>query len=364
VSSRDETAPIAFDLRQAAGRPTGVGRYLLSIVDALAEGPDVGPLRSYVRRGRLPPLPTGVEVRASGARGASWHAAVWYDLQRWHARAYVSTSLILPSLPGVPALPVILDVTSLQYPQFHTARTRLFERLLLGGVARRFPLITGTATAAHDIREWLRTDVPITVVPPTVTTSQPAGDPDPVLARIGATRPYVVAVGTLEPRKNLSLAVEAVREIRRRGVELTLVLIGSMGWHTGTLDDVIVRAEAEGAVRRSGYVSDGDRDALYSGASALLMPSFYEGFGMPLLEAMAAGIPCLSSNTPTLQEVAAGAALHAAPDDLEGWVASLERLATDDRLRDQLRVRGLVRASQFTPKATATAFQRALATMR
>src|SRR5664280_207051 len=160
------TAEIAFDLRAAGGSPTGVGRYLLSIVQALAEyRPDLQ-LRAYVCH-EVPDLPAGVRVVRIGSRGILWHVHTWRHLRRHPVRAYCSTSLIIPALTRVRCLPVILDVISFLYPEHQTLRTKLAERLLMRAVVRKRPLITESDTTRRDV-ESLFGPCRAVVVPPWV----------------------------------------------------------------------------------------------------------------------------------------------------------------------------------------------------
>ncbi len=116
------TGEIAFDLRAAGGSPTGAGRYLLSVVQALSEhSPDL-PLRAYVRD-EVPGLPASVRPVRIGSRGILWHLRTWRHLRSHPVRAYCSTSLIVPMLPGVRCLPIVLDVISFLFPEHHTLRT-------------------------------------------------------------------------------------------------------------------------------------------------------------------------------------------------------------------------------------------------
>jgi glycosyltransferase involved in cell wall biosynthesis len=348
----------AFDLRSATGRPTGVGKYLLSIAAAAAELPDVE-VRAYIAGGSLE-LPPSVEVVAIGSGGARWHLAVWRHLRRHPVTAYVSTSLVIPSLPGVPALPVVLDVSSFRVPQHQTRRTKLFERVLLGRVIRRHSLIFGAQAAAEDIRDLFPKARGV-VVPPWFPKRPPGIAPAAdCLSELGIRKPYVLMVGTVEPRKNVLMAAQVVDRLRRQGHDLRLVVAGRRGWITDRDVATLRELEAQGSVVWPGYVSDDQRDALYAGASALLVPSVYEGFGMPIVEAMAAGVPCCCSAIPVFAEVAGDAALRLDPAKPDDWVTALGELLGNPDLSEKLKAAGLARASTYSPERTAQAFARAL----
>ncbi|MGZ5299842.1 MAG: glycosyltransferase family 4 protein, partial [Actinomycetota bacterium] len=178
-------------------------------------------------------------------------------------------------------------------------------------------------------------------------------DPTEALERLGVARPYVLSVGTLEPRKNLVRLVRAYRQVAP-DVPHALVLAGMPGWRTEALEAELARP-GPGTIVRTGHVSDDALDALYRGADVFAYPSLYEGFGLPVVEAMAHGVPTLASNTSSLPQVVGDAALLVDPTDVSEIAEGLARLLTETAPADDLRQRGLQRAATFTWAATARA---------
>jgi glycosyltransferase involved in cell wall biosynthesis len=351
---------VAFDLRAAGGSPTGVGRYMLGIVQALAEYAPEMRLRAYVRS-EVAGLPPGTQVVAVRSRGPLWHARVWWDLRRRPVRAYCSTSLIIPALTGIPCLPVILDVISFLFPQYHKLRTRLAEKLLMGRAVRRWPLIAESATTLQDVQA-LFGPVRATVVAPWFGPARAPADRGPeLLGGLGVEMPYALYIGTIEPRKNVLTPARAIAGLRRTGSRMRLVILGGRGWIGRAEMAELSALAADGTVVMTGYRSDEEREALLGSASCLVLPSVYEGFGIPLVEAMRHGVPCVCSTAPVFDEVAGDAAIHVETYDVEDWAAQLERVARDRKLRARLVEAGLERARKYSPESTARAFDEALA---
>jgi alpha-1,3-rhamnosyl/mannosyltransferase len=159
---------------------------------------------------------------------------------------------------------------------------------------------------------------------------------------------YALFVGTLEPRKNLSLLLEVWPELRRGRPEWpALAVVGGWGWKTDRLRDSVALGERDGWLHPLGYVDDAPLLALYRGARFLVFPSLYEGFGLPLLEAMAVGCPVVCSDLAVFREVAGDAAEYAATNDLAAWIDALRRVESDDARRAALERAGLARAGAF-----------------
>ena len=170
--------------------------------------------------------------------------------------------------------------------------------------------------------------------------------------------PFLLNVGDLHERRNLAVAVEAVLEARRHAgglPALSLVLVGTDRGTGDALSAMAAGAGAPEAVVRIGRVDEPVLRALYRRATAFVYPSRYEGFGLPVLEAMASGTPVIASNAASIPELAGDGAILLDPDDARGWTDAVIRVATDERLRRELGARGRARAGLFTWKRTARA---------
>jgi glycosyltransferase involved in cell wall biosynthesis len=158
------------------------------------------------------------------------------------------------------------------------------------------------------------------------------------------TEPFILAVGTLQPRKNYVRLIQAVAALQN----FNLVLAGGKGWLYDSIFAEVEKLKLTHRVLFPGFVGDADLPALYSAARVLAYPSSYEGFGLPMLEAMACGTPVVTSNVSCLPEVAGDAALCVSPTDVEALAHALAQTATDDTLRTTLIARGHARAGQFS----------------
>ncbi len=278
---------------------------------------------------------------------------------------------IAPPRCACPFVVTLHDLVWLRYPDTLRAidRTRL-EWLVPGTLRRAARVFTVSDAMKREASELC--DVPpekIDVVHNSLDPRfAPVTDPD----RLARTRrrynipgPYVLYAGSLHPRKNVVRLAQALEEIRRKhGLLHTLVLAGKPLWfHKRVLEDIGL-TNANGHVIVTGYVDDADLPALMSGADAFAYISLYEGFGVPVLEAMACGTPVLGSTDPAISEVAADAALLCDPTDLDAIVDGLFAVLTDEALRARLRAAGPLRAQSFTPagmaRAAWTGYQRAL----
>jgi len=169
-----------------------------------------------------------------------------------------------------------------------------------------------------------------------------------VRRRYGLEGPFLLSVGSLEPGKNRERLLQAFARVRARGLKHSLVVAGQRAWRYEGEAPLARRLGLADSVRFLGHVPQADLPALYSAADLFVFPSLYEGFGLPALEAMACGTPVVASNVSALPEVVGDAALQVSPLDVEALAGAMERLLRDDRLRSDLRERGLERAAQFS----------------
>ncbi len=250
---------------------------------------------------------------------------------------------------------VIHDAAALRHPEAYSRAFVAYHRHILPLLARRARLVlTPSAFSRDELVEVLGADPDrVCVVPEGVDERfAPDADPDATRRRHGLDRPYALVVGTVSNRKNLAALEPVARALGERGIEL--VLAGS--------DRGYLRGEVPG-VRRLGYVEEALLPGLYAGARLVIMPSRYEGFGLPCLEAMAAGVPLVAARAGALPEVCGDAAVLVDLDHPGELAAAAVTVATESRTRAALRVAGIVRAAQFTWDRTATLTDEAVGTL-
>ncbi len=246
------------------------------------------------------------------------------------------------------------DVAFLTHPETYPRPWRAVYRAGLARVARSADAVVAVSRhTAEDLTRHTRIDPhKIHVVP--LARSVPITDaaPESTLDRLKVRPPYILSVGTLEPRKNLPRLVRAYRRLAMRGLPHSLVLAGPAGWRYQALMRE-VPVEGPGDVILTGSVPEADLDALYRAADIFVYPSLYEGFGLPVLDAMARAIPCVVSTSSSLPEVAGEAAYFVDPRSVAAIAEAIERVATDPMLAERLREAGPIRAGRFSWDETA-----------
>jgi glycosyltransferase involved in cell wall biosynthesis len=253
------------------------------------------------------------------------------------------------------------DVVWRRYPETMTWRNRFAHHLIAERSIRSADSILADSEATKRDLERLLGVSPakIGVAYPGISTSFRPHDPVEaaryVAGKFGVAEKYICAVGTVEPRKNLAGLMEAIGILKSQGrLTFQLAVAGAKGWGKSGIAEKIVKWKlTESDVKFLGYVPDEDLPLLYSGAGLFIFPSVYEGFGLPLLEAMACGTPVASSNRSSLPEVAGDAALYFNPESVDEMSLAIERLLRDEVLRGQLADRGRERVKQFSWQACA-----------
>ncbi|HJP65763.1 MAG TPA: glycosyltransferase family 1 protein [Actinomycetota bacterium] len=259
-----------------------------------------------------------------------------------------------PKGPGQRLVVTVHDLAFLVLPNAYPTAWRLMYRAALRRAVRTADaLIAPSRHTAEDLirRTKLRADR-VHVVP--LASSLPESDADPAetLDRLKVKPPYVLFVGTLEPRKNLVRLIRAYRRLAAQGAPHRLVLAGPIGWQRQALLREAM-LEGPGEVVLVGQVLPLELDALYRAADAFVYPSLYEGFGLPVIEAMSRGVPSVVSASSSLPEVAGEAALPVDPYSVAGMADALERITTDGELAGRLRAAALTRAARFSWDQTA-----------
>jgi glycosyltransferase involved in cell wall biosynthesis len=343
---------IAIDAR-LVGYAAGIAYYAMLLVEALEklEGPEryvvLHGRRAPHRLGRLcwtPPhhrlerwtLP--VELLASGKR-----------LDLLHSIDHVA-----PAWGPWRTVVTLHDLAFLLYPETHTPASRGYYAAAGESARRAARVIAVSQRTASDAVRLLGVD------PARMRVIHNAADPrffrphssDEVARlserlRFDLRKPYILFVGTLEPRKNVPLLFEALARLRRH-VDLHLLVVGGRGWLDRSIQTAYARSGVGDAARFLGWLDQSDLAVLYGHAGVFALPSVYEGFGLPVLEAMACGAPVVCSNAGPLPEVAGDAAVVLAPDDAGTWAEAIGRVLSDASLAAELRARGARRAREFS----------------
>jgi glycosyltransferase involved in cell wall biosynthesis len=234
-----------------------------------------------------------------------------------------------------PVVVTIHDIGFIRFPELCTADTIQYGRLIRRALDRGAFVHVTSEYVGDEVRETFGIDdARLTRIPLGVRSSS-GGDPEGGRALAGATR-YVLALGTVEPRKNLPVLVRAFDKVASVDAALYLVVAGADGWGVDEFRAACSVAQHGDRIVRLGYVSDSQRRDLLAGARVVAYPSRYEGFGLVPLEAMGAGIPVVASRAGALPEVLGDAALLVDPDDPGGLAAAVEQAITDEALRDEL----------------------------
>ena len=346
---------IGIDARLADYTSGGIARYTVQLagaVHALATEHEIVALRS--RRPKVAP------PAIASDHALSLHTPPHHRLERFSlpmelrsARLDLlhSPDFIPPRGPWRKVI-TVHDLAYLRMPWLLTPESRRYYNTIRRAVVWADAIIAVSEATARDLRELL--DVP----PDKVTVIYEAADQDLcpmpkeeaahiVAERYGISGCYVLFVGTIEPRKNLPMLIQAISLLRRE-MPVQLVVAGRRGWLSEPVFEAVRRQAVEDGVVFLGDVSPGELQALYCAAEVLALPSLYEGFGLPPLESMACGTPVVVSNAAALAETVGDAGLIVRPDDANDIANGLGWVIANPAFRSTLAERGLARARSFS----------------
>lgn len=347
---------------------TGIGRYALELAQGLARQTTIDELRLYsafrwvddpahalAANRTIAQLRRSVPFKTQALELYTHLRAALFRAHTRRLRGYLlhTPNYILMPFDG-PTATTVHDLSALNYPETHPVeRVRFLDRHLPRTLERADAVLTDSRFIADEIHA--RLGVPRAKLHTVALGVDPAYRPrsahelaEPLACHGLVAGGYLLVVATQEPRKNLVRLVRAYAALRADlRARAPLVIVGARGWLNRELEQTLGPLEASGAARRLGYVSEDALPLIYAGARAFAFPSLYEGFGLPVLEAMASGVPSLTSNVSSLPEVGADIALGVDPLDEDALRDGLERILDDEPWRADATTRGPQYAQQF-----------------
>jgi len=364
---------IGIDITSALTQGGGIGRYTRELVRALISQDSYN--RYTLFSAKIPPpfsnrqqlllnsltSHSKVNYRPS-ILGERWLYRLWYRLRlpvpvqivTGHLDLFHSPDFVLPPISGgIPTLLTIHDLSFIHFPDtFPPVLVDYLNKVVPWSVARATHILADSNSTKMDlVQQWAVPQEKITVLYSGVSEDyQPVTD----AIRLATVRqtydlgnsPYLLSVGTIQPRKNFQMLIKAFAPIAKHHPH-NLFIAGGKGWLENEMMAEASRQGIADRVRFLGFVADEQLPALYSGASIFLFPSLYEGFGLPVLEAMACGVPSIISKSSSLPEVGGDAAMQLNPELPEAWSEGMERVLSDPRLAENMVRAGFTKVKQF-----------------
>ncbi len=370
---------IGIDAQPLFGPRAGVHRYLATLLDELLTSPRAGDAYrlfgfQFLRSCALPAARTwrGYDMRCIRL----FPGRLYFKLLQVRLAFPVDFDCDVYFFPNFVGYPVrrgrtcvtVHDLAYLRYPQFTEPANLRYLRMALGPALRRADhILADSESTARDLDHFFGLGARVSVLPPAVSpVFRPvdARTSDEILDRHGLNKPFLLCVGTIEPRKNFAGMVRAFSALPADILDsLRLVFVGGKGWLDRSFYDALARSAVRDQIRVLRGVADEDLVGLYNRATALILPSFYEGFGLPVVEAMACGCPVIASNVSSLPEVAGEAALLVPPGEDSALRDAVEQLVRNPGLRDALVARGRVQAERYRPAAVVPGLRRVLSAL-
>lgn len=351
---------LIFSIEAISPSLTGIGRYTWELATRLPLTPLIDSIR-YIRQGRWIESPAVLLDAAYRSPRKTWlqrkepsQITAWRLKRQCRGQLFHGPNYFLPDYADI-GVATIHDLSVFRFPETHPVeRIKQFEANFQATLERATHLITDTeAIRLEVIRTFGWPAERITAVSlggANVYQPRSCEETAKVLSHYGLEYGrYSLCVATIEPRKNIDLLLDSYRDllstVRRR---FPLVLIGNEGWQSEQLHDRIKACCAEGWLHYLKFVPEADLSVLYAGSRLFVYPSQYEGFGLPVLEAMASGIPVISSTDPALVEVGGDAIWQICPEDRVTFTRVLDQGLEDEQWRTTAQAKGLARAKEFT----------------
>ena len=363
---------VALDATPLLGARTGVGVFCAGLLEALARRADVRASAFAVswrrRHGLAGVVPPGVTVRQRPmpARPLQflWHRSDAAPIEWFTGDADVvhGTNYVVPPARRAARVVTVHDLTVWRYPELCDPATLSFPAFVRRAIEGGAFVHTHTQFVADEVVDRLGADPGrVRAIAPGIPRRPDAmpGDVDGAPPAVGlppGTDRYVLAVGTIEPRKDHPGLVRAFDGLAADRPDVALVVVGASGWGVEAFEAAVVASPFRSRIVRPGFLGDGELASLLAHAAVLAYPSVYEGFGFPPLEAMAAGVPVVASAAGSVPEVAGAGACLVPPGDPDALGAALARVLDDDRERQALIARGRDRAAGFTWERCAEEF--------
>jgi glycosyltransferase involved in cell wall biosynthesis len=357
AARRPQKLRVGVDIRPFYEPLTGIGWYLHHLLHALAKHDDVElMLFGDARITGVGPflhteLPANATLCTFDLRGIPWRNAArpitaaayvaWMELA--DCDVFFGANYFLPRLHGAIARRRVITIHDLTYKRFpellQKETLENLERMMAREIASADAIVCVSQSTRRDLLQFYQVDPSRAFAIHSGLAAPVAGEPV-----AGLPDRYILFVSTIEPRKDLSTLLDAFARLRASGYDGSLVVVGRVGWKS---DALLPRLRGAGVVHLD-YLRAAQLSTVYANAEIFVFPSLYEGFGFPLLEAMAHGIPSIAARSSSLPEIGGDAALYFAPGSADELFAQLARLTGGQALRDDLSQRGRRRAAQFS----------------